>query len=253
VFNIVIPDLLGLILIGIGVLAYIAFTFLAHRGLKPTLRPLRGYDMLPKQVGQAIESGGRVHVSLGANSLIGEKAGVTLAGLSVLDIASHASAISDLSPVATTADASTLLVAGDFVRRAYRQKGTLERYESTAARLVALDPVALAGGATSVVADDDVRANILIGSFGPEVALIAEAGERHGISQTIGSDRLEAQAVGYVMADQALIGEEMFVARAYLTEDSAAIGSLIALDILRWIIAGIIAVGAVLQTFGLLH
>jgi hypothetical protein len=252
-FNIVIPDLLGLILVGVGLLLYIAFTFLAHRGFKPTLRPLRGYDMLPKQVGQAIESGGRVHVSLGPNSLIGEKVGVTLAGLSVLDIASHASAISDLSPVATTADATTLLVAGDFIRRAYRQKGTLERYEATAARLVALDPVALAGGATSIVADDDVRANILIGSFGPEVALIAEAGERHGISQTIGSDRLEAQAVGYVMADQALVGEEIFAARAYLTEESAATGSLIAQDILRWIIAGIITVGAILQTFGLLR
>src|SRR5574341_378325 len=203
-----IRDPFGLILLVVLGLLFFAFYFLVRQGLKPDLRPLSGYDALLDQVGQAVESGGRVHVSLGPNGIVGEETATTLAGLAVLDVVSSASAISDRSPVATTADATALPLIADTIRRAYVEKGTLEKYESTAARLVGFDPIVLAGGVTSVVGSEQVRANVLTGSFGPETALMTEAGHRQGISQGAGSDRLEAQATGYVMADHVLIGEE---------------------------------------------
>ncbi len=248
-----VSDLPGLVVLGLGWLLLVGFYSLVRQGLKPDLRPLSGYEALSSQVGQAVESGGRVHVSLGPNSLIGEETGTALAGLAVLDLVADASSISDRSPVATTAAATTLPVMADTIRRAYRQRGTLAQHEASAARLVAFDPLALAGGATSIIADDQVRANLLAGSFGPEVALMVEAGNRKSLTQVVGSDRLEAQAVGYVLADHTLIGEELFVARAYVGGDAPTIASALAQDVLRWLVVGAIGVGLVLQTLGLLR
>jgi hypothetical protein len=243
-------NLLALLFIGLGFLLFVVFAFLARQGFKPALRPLDAFDALSNQVGQAIESGGRVHVSLGKNSLIDEDTGTTLAGLEMLSTVTENSAISDRSPVATTADATTLFLMGDTMRRAYEQKKLPTKYEPTAVRLIAFDPVALAGGITSLIPDDDVRANVLIGSFGPEAALIAEAGRRQRIPQTIGSDRLEAQATAYAMADYPLIGEEIYTIRAYTKGDPASIGSVAVQDVLRWVAIGAIVVGLVLKTLG---
>ena len=249
----IISNSLGLAIVILTVLAFLIFALLARRGFRPEMRLLSAYQALPGQVGQAVESGGRMHISLGPNSIVSEDAATTVAGLAALEYVAGASAISDQAPVGTTADATALFVIADALRRAYRIQGTLEKYDRTAPRLLALDPVALAGAATSVVADDDVRANVLIGSFGPEAALIAEAGARQGISQTIGSDRLEGQAVAYVMADHPLIGEELYVASAYLTGRPAPMASLAAQDVLRWVVIIAIIVGAVMTTLGVLR
>jgi hypothetical protein len=243
---------LGLIIVGTGTFLFIVFHFLSRSGFKPALRPIRGYETLSKQVGEAVESGGRMHVSLGPNRIIDEGTGVTLAGLAVLDIVSEASAISDQNPIVTTSDAATLPVAADTIRHSYRRQGVIDKFETKSARLIALDPIGLAGGTTSVIADDDVRANIMIGSFGPEVTLMAEAGIRQEIPQTVGSDRLEAQAAAFTMVDHLLIGEEIFVGRAYLSDDPSATASVATQDVLRWLIIGVIVFGIILQSLGLL-
>lgn len=248
---VLIHNFLGLGLVLFGLLMYVAFTFLVRAGFRPTLRPLPAYDQLSDHVGQAIESGGRLHVSLGPGSIIDTRTVTTIAGLSILDEAAEQSTIGDHPPVVTTGDATTLPVAADGVLRAYRRTGQLENYSSQSARLVALDGTSLAAGATSIIHDDHVKANILVGSFGPEVALMAEAGKRLDIPQTIGSDRLEGLAVAFALADQPLIGEEMYVSRAYLTDDPSAVGALAAQDILRWGIIGLIIFGMILQTLGL--
>lgn len=246
-----ITNFLGLILVLFGLLMYIAFTFLARAGFKPALRPLPAYNRLTDNVGQAIESGGRLHVSLGPNALTNTGTVTAVAGLSILDEAARQSTIGDRGPVVTTADPTTLPAAADAVRRAYREADELDQYETQSARLVALDSASLAGGATSIIHDDYVKANILVGSFSSEVALMAEAGSRLDIPQTIGSDRLEGLAVAYAMSNYPLIGEEIYVSRAYLSDEPSAIGALAAQDVLRWGIIGLIIFGMVLQTLGL--
>jgi hypothetical protein len=125
------PNLLALLFVGGGLVVFLIFAALVSRGLKLHLRPLNAFDALTNQVGQAIESGGRVHVSLGKNSLIDEDTGTTLAGLEMLDAVTASSAISDQSPVATTADATTLFLMGDTMRRAYERSKQPGKYEPT--------------------------------------------------------------------------------------------------------------------------
>jgi hypothetical protein len=207
---------------------------------------------VPSQIGQAVESDGRVHVSLGANSIVAEDTAATIASLAMLRAVAQGSSISDRQPVASTGDATAYPLIADTVRRAYQAAGEMEKYDTKAIRQVAFDGVTLAGGVTAIVEDDDVRANVLVGSFGPEVALMAQAGIRKNIPQTIASDRLEGQAVAYTMADTPVCGEELFAASAYLDDLPAPKASLISQDVLRLLVASVILVGVLLKTLGLI-
>lgn len=235
----------------VAFLAYSAFALLAQRGhFQPKLRRLSAYEVLPDLVGEAIESGGRMHVSLAGNDIISQSTVTSVAGLELLGEVSERAAIGDRSPLGTTADATTLPLVGDAIHAAAARRNAEDNVERTAARLVALDPLSLAAGATSLIVDEEVTANILIGSFEREAILITEAGERRALSQTVASDRLEGQAVAFVAADHPLIGEELYVSGAYLNEHPSRLGSLAAQDMLRWLIVAAVLVGVILRTIG---
>ena len=52
------------------------------------------------------------------------------------------------------------------------------------------------------------------------------------------------------LADHVLIGEEMFVARAYMEQDPSTTASVLTQDILRWLVIVAIAVLVILNIFG---
>lgn len=246
-------DLFGLALLLMGAALMIGLYILVRRGFSPALRPLKGYEALSDRVGQAVESGGRIHVSLGPNSIIGPETGTTLAGLAMLDVMAQAAAISDRPPVATTGDATALPVISDTLRRAQRGRATSPSFDPHYARLIALDAPTMAAGTTPLIKDAAVQTNILLGSFGSEAVLMTEAGARRGIEQIVGSDRTEGQAIGYAVTDKLLIGEEIYAVRAYAQDDPVTKAGLLTEDLLRWLVAGMIVIGALLQTVGLLR
>jgi hypothetical protein len=94
----------------------------------------------------------------------------------------------------------------------------------------------LAAAQTALVGADRVAGNVLAGSYGSELALIADAAMRRGQHFIATSDQLEGQAVALVMSDQPLIGEEIFAAGAYLGQAANQIASVVTLDVLRWLL-----------------
>jgi hypothetical protein len=84
--------------------------------------------------------------------------------------------------------------------------------------------------------NEDVSANIMIGHFGTEAALLAEASDRENISLIGASDDLTGQAVLFANTQDALIGEELFATSAYLGAGPSHLASLTVQDILRWLI-----------------
>jgi hypothetical protein len=95
-------------------------------------------------------------------------------------------------------------------------------------------------------------ANLLIGSFGNEVGLIADAGERSGSMTLAGTDNLTGQAVIYATAQEPLVGEDPYAGGAYMGAGGMHLASLTAQDIVRWIIILAILVGAILNLVGVL-
>ena len=211
------------------------------------LREIPAYLKLRRGVGLAVEAGKRLHISLGHGGISGVRGASTLLGLSVLQRIAHAASISDRPPVATSGEATQAVLSQDTLQSTYRSLGEEEQYEPTSGQLSGLTPFSYAAGAIPVIYDQQVSLNILTGHFGSEVALITDAAERSGSTSLGGSDNLSAQAVLYSTADNSLVGEELYVAGAYIQAGPLHMASLRAQDIIRWVLIGVIVVGAGLK------
>jgi len=143
------------------------------------------------------------------------------------------------------------LLSQDTLKAGYQATGADELYQPTTGRLSGMSPFSFAAGAMPVVRDENVSANVMLGDFGPESALIIESAERVNIPTLGGTDDVSAQAVLYAAAQEPLIGEEMFAAGAYLGAGPAHSASLTVQDVLRWLIVLFLLVGAGLKFLGL--
>ena len=102
-----------------------------------------------------------------------------------------------------------------------------------------------------VIRDERVSTNVLVGNFGPEVALLAEAADQQDAFTLGASDSLAAQAVLYASSEETLIGEELFALPAYLQAGPTHQASLRAQDILRWAVVGLIVLAVLLSFLGI--
>jgi hypothetical protein len=224
-----------LILLLAMVVTIIATQFIRRRPSLVTLRPIPAYADLPLRVGEAIEANRPVHISLGSASLGGSNTVLALAGAELFYQTAQRAAIGAVSPILTISDTTAIPLGQDMLRRAYRSRNLLERYPRGSVRWypAGARSLAFAAALTATLADDRVASNILVGSFGPELALVTEAAVRRNQGVIAASDQLEGQAVAYAMSDTPLIGEEIFTAGAYLGESASQTGAVVTMDILR--------------------
>lgn len=215
-----------------------------------TLRAIPAFARLGRAVGLAVEAGNRLHLSLGSGDLVGPQSAVAYVGLSVLRRVARATSISDKPPVATSGEGAVAILSQDTMRSTAGEMRV--GFDPISGRLTGLTPYSYAAGAMSVIHDEDVGANVLIGNFAAEVALINEAAERAHSLTLAGTDNVPGQAVLYATAQETLIGEETFAGGAYLGAGLAHIASLRVQDIFRWVLIGVIAAGAVLKLVGVL-
>lgn len=208
------------------------------------LRPIGAYQRLPMAIGAAIEANRPVHMSLGSAGIGGKDTPLALA---TADLAYHtlrAAAIGDAPPIITMSNGVALPLAQDTLRRAYASRGMLARYPRGSAQWYpqGARSLAFAAALTGVMTDNRVLINVLGGSFGPEMALPAEAAARHRQQLFASSDQLEGQAVAYALADQPLLGEELYVAGAYLGNEPSRQAMVITLDTLRLALVAVLAI-----------
>jgi hypothetical protein len=236
----------GLILLSAAMMLGLAYL---HRKKRTVFREIPAFTRLRQAVGLVVEDGSRLHVSLGRGSLTTPQSASALAGLSLLRRLADLTSAGDQPPVATSGDATLAILSQDTLQAAAK---TSDRAASdpTMGRLTGLTPFSYAAGAIPVIRDEKVSANVLVGNFGVEVALLTDAVERENTFVLAGSDNLTAQAVIYASAQEPLIGEEIFASGAYIETGPLHIASLTVQDILRWLIIAAILVGALLTLAG---
>jgi hypothetical protein len=246
--NLAITD--SVIVIGITAIITILFTLLARRARQNAaeVKSLAAYEVLKQQVGRAVESGRRLHIGLGRASLNEAAVPSTVAGQSALSYLSKASAEGHMFPTVTVGDATLLPVAEEALQSAFTAaKRQLSPLQSTEFIATQASPYAYAAGSSYAIQQDDISGNILLGHFGAEVALMAEAGQRTGAEQIIGSDNPTALAIAATYTDNILIGEEFLATDAHLQNKPVHMASLYVQNILRAGIIFLIIVTAILQ------
>ena len=238
---------LGLLLIASVLLLGLT---LWRRRSPATLRMIDAYERLNRSVGLAVENGTRLHVSLGRGNLFTARGGSALAGLAMLRRLTERTSVSDRPPVVTSGDASLTILSQDTLQSGYRAAGTEDQYRFSTGRLTGLSPFSYAAGTMPIIRDENVSANIFIGDFGNESALLTEEADRANTDLIAASDNLSAQAIFYASAQDPLIGEELFAAGAYVGAGASHEASLNVQDILRWLVILAILIGAGLTILG---
>jgi hypothetical protein len=226
---------LVLVLLAALVISTIARLVIRRRvGFYP-LRPIPAYTRLPTAIGAAIEANRPLHLSFGSAGLGGQQTPLALATADLAYHAARAAAIGDTPPLITVSNGSVLPLAQDTLRRAYASRGMLARYPRGSVQWYpqGARSLAFAAALTGVMADNRALVNVLAGSFGPEMALPAEAAARQRQQLFASSDQLEGQAVAYALADAPLLGEELYVAGAYLGDEPSRQAMVVTLDTLR--------------------
>jgi hypothetical protein len=241
-------DLPALALLAVFAVLFVLFTALARSGRGFPLRPITAYQRLRELASQATETGASLHVALGSGQLEGQSSAQAQAALAVLGyLANHIAHTN--GPVQATASAPALVPAAQgLLQQAERAAGYPCGYTHSMARFSGPDPLAMALGANRAIDKSRATANVMLGRIGPEALLVVASHQQ--MEHVLGSDDLADAAVLYAADDDALIGEEIMAAGAYLGRTSH-LGSLAAQDVMRVVIMISILVGVVAATLRL--
>lgn len=241
--------MLALGIVVVTAILLLIFTYL-RRKTPAVLRRIEAYERLNRVVGLAVETGMRLHVSLGRGNLFTSRGGSALAGLAMLRRLSERTSMSDRPPIVTSGDASLSILSQDTLQAGYRAASAENQYRASTGRLTGLTPFSYAAGTIPVTRDEMVSANVVIGDFGSESALLVEAADRQDANLIAASDNLSAQSILFASAQDPLIGEELFASGAYVGAGVSHEASLQVQDILRWLVILAIVVGALMKFVG---
>lgn len=243
-------------MIELGIIAISAFLLLVITFLKRKspvrLRDIPAFARLYRMIGLSVEDGSRLHISLGSGGLLDARGGPALAGLATLRHIAEKTSVSDKPPVASAGDVTLGLLTQDTLQAGYQAAGAEELYVPTTGRITGFSPFGFAAGAMPITQNENVSANILIGHFGAEASLLADASDRENVVIIGASDDLTGQAVLFASSQEELIGEELFASGAYLGAGISHAASLTVQDILRWVIIIALLGGAAAKIAGVI-
>lgn len=219
------------------VLIYIV-RLLQSRRASSVLRPIEGFNSLPLMVGRAIEANRPLHLSFGSAGIGADSTVLSLAAAEFFYYIIQEAAIGDISPIITSSTTSAIPLGQDTLRRAYQSRGYQSRFRAVNARWYPSGQrsMAFAAALTGMMKVEDTSGHLLVGSFGPELALILDSAEHQHQPVFVASDQIEGQAIAYALADEYLIGEEVFAASGYMSDSPGDKAESIIVDLWRWII-----------------
>lgn len=239
---------LVLLIVVFGSVLLYWLTLRVRAGSQVAFRPISTFKTMTGQVGLAVESGRHIHFALGRGSLVGSASPTSIAALAALDYLAADGASKESPPLVTAGDGTLLPAGQDSLRQAFAAADRPRAFSTPMVQYVASDtqPMVYAAGVSDIINNSAISSNIMIGRFGPEIAIIAESAERQQMVQIIGSDEPVTLAVAATITEQLLIGEEIFATGAYLTQTPRLLASLQLQDILRMIAAVGILLAAIL-------
>jgi len=102
-------------------------------------------------------------------------------GLSLLQRIARAAMSATRPPVTTNGEAAQAFLSQEALRSAYRAVNVESQFDPDAAQISGLTPFSFAAGSLPTIYDQQVSLNIMTGSFGSEIGLIADAASRQTV------------------------------------------------------------------------
>ena len=228
--------------------AILYFITLARRGKSLYIRRINGLDSMEEAVGRATEKGKPILFIPGIGDLDDIQ---TIASLSILSHLAQRSAEYNTDIIVPCKYSMVMSAAREVVKEAYLKVGKPDAYNEKNIFYLTDDQVGYVAGIDGIMLREQPAANFFMGSFFAESLILAETGFSTGAIQTAGTAQAHQLPFFIVSCDYTLIGEELFAASAYLSNDPQQIGSLKGHDFGKVMLIVLIITGIIFELLGL--
>lgn len=236
----------SLILLIITWIAIIANIRLA-RTRKFPIRTLVPLEHIPEAVGRASETGKPVYFGPLSAMVRHAEVGQTIASMAVLQYLARTCARLGVPLYTSVGRAETLPLLEEAIKTGYRMEGRIDEY---APENIYFFAGAYRAGTMDLLHQIKPAASILMGAAYGETLLIAETGAKVGALQIGGSARVANLSFLVALCDYCLIGEELYAAGAYLSEEPFLRGSIRGQDYMKIIGLLLLVIGFILYNLG---
>ena len=239
------PVLVSLVLLSILIVWLIRA---ARRNPHLYIRPLAGITAIEEAVGRATEMGRPVIYIPGVDDINNIQ---TIYSMMILEKVATMVAGYGTPLLVPTASAFVTPVAEETVKQGYLNAGVPDSFNPNNIRYMSNEQFAFTAATNGMILREKPAASLLMGSFYAESLLMAETGFRAGAIQVAGTANIHQLPFFVVACDYTLIGEEFYVATAYLSRDPDLVGTIKAQDYFKAVVLVVMALGALGATMAI--
>ncbi len=240
-------ELLYLLLIGFTMFYY---KDRAKKGKAPKIATLPALDAVEEAVGRCAEMGKPLFYTVGSSDFSDAGASQTIAGLTLMKYVSMLSAKYDVPMWVVNRYGDTHVVAQEVIKQGYLEAGKPDAYKPDQVLFFSSEQFAYGAGCAGIMHREQVGAVFLVGLFLGEALYLAESAASLNCITISGTARITQIHNLVATSDYCLIGEEIYVMSAYLSQDPAQLGMVRGGDISKIVACILIAVGAISATLG---
>ncbi len=222
-----------LLMIIVYTLMIVLLVHTVRKGKKLFLRRLAGIDALDEAVGRATEMGKPILYVPGLSSMSDI---ATIASLNILGPVAKKVAEYESRIIVPNRDAIVMTVAKEIVKEAFAEAGKPDNYDDNDVFFLTDSQFGFAAAVNGIMVREKPATNLFLGMFWAESLLLAETGNTTGAIQIAGTDAVTQLPFFITSCDYTLIGEELYAASAYLSNEPVLMGSIKAQDYMKAII-----------------
>jgi hypothetical protein len=228
--------------------AIIYYITRARRGEKLYIRKIPGITAMEEAIGRATEMGKPVLYVPGIMDIDEPE---TIASMSILGRVAEKTAEYGTPLYVPTSKAMVMSMAQQIVKEAATRAGRPDWYNIDNVRYLTDDQFGYVSAVDGIMVREKPATNFYLGKFYAESLILAETGFSTGAIQIAGT-ALPDQLPFFVAAcDYTLIGEELYAASAYLSQEPIQLGSLKGQDFGKLIFVIVIILGVLDRLIGL--
>ena len=218
----------------------------ARSGEEIYLRTIPGLKAIEEAVGRATEMGKSVLFVPGISDLDQVE---TITGLNILGHVAEHTAKYETSLNVPVSKSIVMEAGREVCKEAYLRAGRPDLYYDDMVHYVTEEQFAYTAGVTGIMERDKPAACFYLGKFYAESLILAEAGNSIGAIQIAGTGSYSQIPFFVTACDYTLIGEEFFVASAYLSKKPELVGSIKGQDIVKLLVMIAMILTVVLNGF----
>ncbi len=213
------------------------------------LRHIPGLDAVDEAIGRATELGKPILYLTGAGDM-GEPS--TLAAAVILGRVGKRVAAYETDLLVPHRDPIVMAVCQEITKQAYLEAGKPDAFKEDSNFFITSDQFSYTASVDGIMLRKKPAANFFMGSYFAEALLLTETGASTGAIQIAGTDSDHQLPFFVTTCDYTLIGEELYAASAYLSREPIQVGTLRGQDLGKGLIIGVLVIGTVLATVGVL-